>query len=63
VVLDGQRLAPPRDAWRPTQRVLSSDLGGVWLGRGAHLLAFVAREVPGAGGARLRLSALEAGPP
>ncbi len=63
VVLDGQRLAPPRDGWRPTPRVLASDLGGVWLGRGAHLLEFVAREKPGADGARLRVSALELGPP
>jgi hypothetical protein len=44
VVLDGQRLSPPRDGWRPTARALRSDLGSVWLGSGAHLLEFVARE-------------------
>lgn len=63
LVLDGQRLAPPRDAWRPTPRTLASDLGGVWLGGGAHLLEFVAREQPPAAGAVLRLGALEAGAP
>jgi hypothetical protein len=63
VVLDGQRLTPPRDGWRPTPKALSSDLGGTWLGRGAHLLEFVAREKPGAQGARLRLAVLEAGAP
>jgi hypothetical protein len=59
IVLDGQRLSPPRDGWRPSPRALASDLGGVWLGAGAHLLEFVAREKPGAEGARLRVAALE----
>lgn len=63
VVLDGQRLSPPRDGWRPTPRALSSDLGGVWLGAGAHLLEFVAREKPPVEGARLRVAALELGEP
>ena len=63
VVLDGQRLSPPRDAWRPTARTLHSDLGSVWLGRGAHLLEFVAREKPPAPPGRLRLAALELGEP
>ncbi|HEX5010282.1 MAG TPA: hypothetical protein VFY71_07765 [Planctomycetota bacterium] len=63
VVLDGQRLSPPRDGWRPTRRGLRSDLGSVWVGRGAHLLEFVAREKPPAPPARLRLAALELGEP
>jgi hypothetical protein len=44
VVLDGTRLSPPRDGWRPTPRAVAADLGAAWLGRGAHLLEFVARE-------------------
>ena len=44
VVLDGRRLSPPRDAWRPTDRPLVSDLGPAWLGPGRHLLEFVLRE-------------------
>jgi hypothetical protein len=63
VVLDGQRLSPPRDGWRPSPRPLASDLGGVWLGAGAHLLEFVAREKTPAEGARLRVAALELGEP
>jgi hypothetical protein len=63
VVLDGVRLSPPRDGWRPSPRALRSDLGSVWLGRGAHLLEFVAREQPAEGGARLRVAALELGEP
>jgi hypothetical protein len=63
IVLDGQRLSPPRDGWRPTPRALRSDLGSVWLGRGAHLLEFVAREKPTAPPGRLRLAALELGEP
>lgn len=59
VVLDGQRLSPPRDGWRPGARDLVSDLGGVWLGRGAHLFEVVAREQPPDGVGRLRLAALE----
>jgi hypothetical protein len=63
VVLDGQRLSPPRDGWRPTARALRSDLGSVWLGRGSHLLEFVAREKPPLPPGRLRLAALELGEP
>jgi len=63
VVLDGVRLSPPRDGWRPSPRALRSDLGSVWLGRGAHLLEFVAREQPAEGGARLAVAALELGEP
>ena len=59
VVLDGQRLSPPRDGWRPSPRELVSDLGGVWLGRGVHLFEVVAREDPVGGRATLRLAALE----
>jgi len=44
VVLDGQRLSPARDSWRPSAREVTSDLGPVWLGAGGHLLEFVARE-------------------
>ena len=58
VVLDGQRLAPPRDGWRPSARGLSTDLGSRWLGQGRHLLEFVSRE-QAAPGACLRLHALE----
>jgi hypothetical protein len=58
VVLDGQRLTPARDAWRPSPRDLATDLGPVWLGAGGHLLEFVAREQP-SGSAALRLRALE----
>ena len=63
IVLDGVRLSPPRDGWRPTARELHVDLGAVWLGRGAHLLEFVAREQPAGAGARLRVAALELGEP
>jgi hypothetical protein len=63
VVLDGVRLSPPRDAWRPTPRALRSDLGPVWLGRGAHLLELVAREQPPEGGARLAVGSLELAEP
>lgn len=44
VVLDGRRLRPTRDAWRPTPRRVRVDLGSVWLGGGRHLLELVARE-------------------
>jgi len=63
LVLDGARLSPPRDGWRPSPRELHSDLGAVWLGRGAHLLEFVAREKPPDGKGALRLAALELGEP
>jgi hypothetical protein len=58
VVLDGLRLTPARDAWRPSARDLRLDLGPQWLGQGGHLLEFVARERP-AGTAVLHLRALE----
>jgi hypothetical protein len=58
VVLDGQRLTPARDAWRPTQRDVRVDLGPQWLGPGSHLLEFVAREQP-AWTAALSLRSLE----
>jgi hypothetical protein len=63
IVLDGARLSPPRDGWRPAPRALHSDLGSVWVGAGAHLVEFVAREQPPEGGARLRLASLELGEP
>jgi hypothetical protein len=44
VVVDGERLPPPRDGWRPTRRRLVVDLGPRWLGEGRHLLELVARE-------------------
>jgi hypothetical protein len=56
VVLDGQRLRPPRDGWRPTERGVRTDLGAIWLGAGGHLLEFVSREAADA--AELRLCAL-----
>ncbi len=59
VVLDGQRLSPPRDGGGPSARDLLADLGGVWLGRGAHLFEIVAREEPPDGVGRLRLVALD----
>ncbi len=60
IVLDGERLPPPRDGWRPTPRALATDLGSVWLGQGRHLLEFVSREEPGqpAPGAALHVRAL-----
>lgn len=58
VVLDGQRLTPARDAWRPSPRDLRTELGPQWLGEGTHLLEFVAREEP-VGAAALRPRALE----
>jgi hypothetical protein len=58
VVIDGQRLLPPRDAWRPSPRELASDLGPLWLGPGGHLFEIVAREQPAAPSA-VRLAALE----
>lgn len=42
--VDGQRVPPARDAWRPTRRPITSDLGSVWLGPGRHLVEFIARE-------------------
>lgn len=57
VVLDGQRLQPARDAWRPTPRALTSDLGSLWVGPGGHLLEIVVREQPMAPSS-VRLSAL-----
>lgn len=44
LLLDGQRLDPPRDAWRPTPRRVLADLGSRWLGPGRHLLEIVCRE-------------------
>lgn len=58
VVLDGERLAPPRDGWRPSPRDLLTDLGPRWLGHGTHRLEFVAREDPG-GPAALHLASLQ----
>jgi hypothetical protein len=58
VVIDGQRLLPARDAWRPSPRALRTDLGPLWLGPGGHLFEIVAREKPAAPSA-VRLSALE----
>ncbi|HTE04668.1 MAG TPA: hypothetical protein VK824_00625 [Planctomycetota bacterium] len=59
VVLDGQRLPPPRDGWRPSPRALSSDLGPAWLGRGSHLLEFVAREESPSSALHVRALVLE----
>jgi len=57
LMLDGRRLSPARDGWRPTPRDLQSDLGSAWVGRGRHLLEVLPREsVPGGA---LRLRALE----
>ena len=58
VVVDGQRLLPARDAWRPSPRGLRSDLGSLWLGPGGHLFEIVAREQP-AGPSAVRLASLE----
>ena len=44
LLLDGQRLGAPRDAWRPTPRRVRADLGSRWLGPGRHLLEIVCRE-------------------
>ena len=57
-VLDGQRLLPARDAWRPSPRPLHTDLGSLWLGPGGHLFEIVAREQPAAPSA-VRVAALE----
>ncbi len=59
VVLDGQRLSPVRDAWRPSSRELRSDLGAAWLGAGTHLLEFVAREQSAAAELHLRALVME----
>lgn len=56
VILNGRRLSPARDGWRPTERGVRTDLGAMWLGRGKHLLEFVSRETAEA--AELRLSVL-----
>ena len=58
VVIDGQRLLPARDSWRPSPRALHTDLGSLWLGPGGHLFEIVAREKPAAPSA-VRLEALE----
>jgi hypothetical protein len=58
VVVDGQRLQPSRDAWRPSPRALRTDLGSLWLGPGGHLFEIVAREQPVAPSA-VHLAALE----
>jgi len=58
VVIDGQRLLPARDSWRPSPRALHTDLGSLWLGPGGHLFEIVAREKPAAPSA-VRLAALE----
>lgn len=60
IVLDGERLPPPRDGYRPTERRLVSDLGPRWLGRGSHRIEFVCREKVEMGALRvhaLRLTA------
>jgi hypothetical protein len=57
LMLDGRRLSPARDGWRPSARDLRSDLGSVWLGAGRHLLEVLPREA--APGAALRFRALE----
>ncbi len=44
ILLDGERVSPARDAWRPSRRHLRTDLGPRWLGAGAHLIEFIARE-------------------
>lgn len=59
IMLDGEPLPPLRDAWRPTPRRLSADLGPRWLGRGEHLIEFVAREERHDGALRLRRLQLE----
>lgn len=59
VVLDGQRLSPARDGWRPSAREVTSDLGPVWLGAGGHLLEFVAREQSPDAALHLRALVLE----
>jgi hypothetical protein len=56
VIVNGQRLRPARDGWRPTERGVRTDLGAMWLGQGNHLLEFVSREEVDA--ADLRLCAL-----
>ncbi len=58
VVLDGARLRPVHDTWRPSAGPLRLDLGPTWLGPGPHLLEFVAREAP-VRPAVLRLAALQ----
>jgi hypothetical protein len=58
LVIDGERLPPARDGWRPDARRLLVDLGSRWLGQGEHLLEFVARETPEDVGL-LHLTALE----
>jgi hypothetical protein len=58
LLIDGERLPPARDGWRPGTRRLLVDLGSRWLGAGEHLLEFVARETP-EGVARLHLTALQ----
>jgi hypothetical protein len=57
VVLDGRRLRPAHDTWRPSVGPLRLDLGPVWLGPGEHLLEIVGREKVGR--ARLPVRSLE----
>jgi hypothetical protein len=61
IVLDGVRLTPARDGWRPGARAVTTDLGAAWLGDGDHLLEFVAREEAPA--AALHLHALRLASP
>lgn len=53
LVIDGERLVPARDGWRPTQRQERADLGSRWFGAGDHLVEIVARE-GGGGGTQVR---------
>lgn len=55
-VLDGERLSPARDGWRPVDTPERADLGTRWFGAGEHLVEIVARE---AGLTVTRLRALE----
>jgi hypothetical protein len=59
ILLDGEPLTPLRDSWRPTARRLSADLGPRWLGRGEHLIEFVAREARQDGALDLRRLLIE----
>ncbi len=59
MLLDGRRLSPPRDGWRPAPRDLRSDLGSAWLGRGSHLFEVLPREAAPRGALRLRALLLQ----
>lgn len=56
-LLDGRRLRPAHDTWRPAARALRFDLGPAWLGPGEHLLEIVGREK--VGHAKLPVTTLE----